>query len=197
MVHTPTRMQHALLASLDRDTKLAVARAYRARRQLGESNHPAVQAALEAFRAVVLIIARALQQVPEWFWRVGRARAAVRQGELVDHKTGAPLKGLPAGWYQPTAFAANSTNPPGEKVLFLSRLRAVEISPSQGPPASAGCAYCPIGGDLRASRKFGRPGGSSSSASSVLLTSVATQTGSCSRGSAPGPTIGTEAVEVG
>jgi hypothetical protein len=48
MVHTPTRMQHALLASLDRDTKLAIARAYRARRQVGESNHPAVQAALEA-----------------------------------------------------------------------------------------------------------------------------------------------------
>jgi hypothetical protein len=57
-------------------------RAYRARRQLGDSNHPAVQAALEAFRAakpgvsdvevsqaVVLIIARASQQVRGWFWR--------------------------------------------------------------------------------------------------------------------------------
>jgi hypothetical protein len=82
MNHTPTLEQHAVLASLDRETKLAVARAYRARRQLGESNSPAMLAAIEAFRAarpgasdveasraVVLIIARAAQTAPRWFWR--------------------------------------------------------------------------------------------------------------------------------
>ena len=82
MNHTPSLEQHAFLAGLDRETKLAVARAYRARRQLGEGDYPAMMAALEAFRAakpaasdaearqaVVLIVARASQQAPGWFWR--------------------------------------------------------------------------------------------------------------------------------
>lgn len=80
-MNTPTPAQHALLAALDRDTKLAVARAYRARRQLGETDYPAYLAAFEAFRARVpgatdadagqavrLTIARAAQVAPEWFW---------------------------------------------------------------------------------------------------------------------------------
>jgi hypothetical protein len=67
-----TSARHALLASIGRETKLAVARAYRTRRQLGESDHPAYLAALEAFhadagQAVRLIIARAAQVAPEWF----------------------------------------------------------------------------------------------------------------------------------
>jgi hypothetical protein len=82
MNQRPTLAQHAFLASIDRETKLAVARAYRARRQLGESHYPAHLAAVEAFRAAkpdasddeasqaaILIIARASQPVPEWFWR--------------------------------------------------------------------------------------------------------------------------------
>jgi hypothetical protein len=80
--HTVSPAHHALLASIDRDTKIAVARTYRARRQLGESHHPAHLAAVEAFRsarpgisddeasqAVVLIVARAAQDAPGWFWR--------------------------------------------------------------------------------------------------------------------------------
>lgn len=82
MIHTPSLAQHALLASIDRDTKIAVARAYRARRQLGESNRPVMVAAIEAFRearpgasdaeasqAAVLIIARAAQTAPAWLWK--------------------------------------------------------------------------------------------------------------------------------
>jgi hypothetical protein len=81
-MNTPMAAQHALLASIDRETKLAVARAYRARRQRGELDHLAYLAALEAFhaarpgtpnadagQAVRLIIARAAQVAPEWFWR--------------------------------------------------------------------------------------------------------------------------------
>jgi hypothetical protein len=79
---TPRSEQNALLAALDRDTKLAVARAYRARRQLGESDYPAYVAAREVFRARVpgaadadagravrLIIASAAQMAPKWFWK--------------------------------------------------------------------------------------------------------------------------------
>jgi hypothetical protein len=38
--HTPSLAQHAFLASIDCETKLAVERAYRACRQLSESHHP-------------------------------------------------------------------------------------------------------------------------------------------------------------
>jgi hypothetical protein len=78
----PSLAQHAFLASIDRDTKLAVGRAYRARRQLGESHHPAHLAAVEAFRtappsasdaeamqAAVLIVARAAQEAAGWLWK--------------------------------------------------------------------------------------------------------------------------------
>jgi hypothetical protein len=79
-----------LLTALDRETKLAVARAYCPRRQVGESNYPAIVAAIEVFRAarpdasdieasraVVLIAARAAQMALKWFWcRGGDAIAA-------------------------------------------------------------------------------------------------------------------------
>jgi hypothetical protein len=82
MSHTVSLAQHAFLATIDRETKLAIARAYRARRQLGESHHPAHIAAVEAYcaarpgasddeasQAAVLIIARAAQTAPGWLWR--------------------------------------------------------------------------------------------------------------------------------
>jgi hypothetical protein len=89
--------QHAFLASIDRETKLAVARAYRARRQLGESHHPAHLVAVEAFRfarpgasddeamqPAVLIVARAAQVAPEWLWRgVGGCSRAPAQDVVI------------------------------------------------------------------------------------------------------------------
>jgi hypothetical protein len=52
-INTPTPAQYTLLAALDGDTKLVVARPYRADRQLGESDYPAYLLALEVFQAAV------------------------------------------------------------------------------------------------------------------------------------------------
>jgi hypothetical protein len=79
--HTITPEQHAAIARLAPPTFWSVADAYRARRQLGEKDHPAALAALEAFRATMpdvpevearatvrLIIVRAARDRPGWFW---------------------------------------------------------------------------------------------------------------------------------
>jgi hypothetical protein len=49
--HAISPAQHAFLAALDRQTTLAVARAYRACRQQGSDHHAAMLAAIEAYHA--------------------------------------------------------------------------------------------------------------------------------------------------